>query len=57
MIVSGDRESEVRCLAVQVGITEIYARRILKINLPPFARKQPSPKHFKWGTASMTPRP
>jgi len=27
MIVSGDRESEVRCLAEQVGITEIYAQK------------------------------
>ena len=27
MIVSGDRESEVRYLAAQVGITEIYAQK------------------------------
>ena len=57
MIVSGDRESEVRYLAEQVGITGIYAQKSPEDKLTIVHKEQPPPKRCTWGTGSMTPRP
>ena len=57
MIVSGDRESEVRYLAEQVGISEIQAEKLLKKNSLSSARRPARQRLSTSATASMTLRP
>ena len=58
MIVSGDRESEVRYLAEQVGITEIHAQQSPGREARHRPRRRPPPRRRStWATASTTPRP
>ena len=57
MIVSGDRESEVRYLAEQVGITEIQAQKSPEEKLAIVRKETARRKLSTWATASMTPRP
>jgi len=57
MLVSGDREFEVRYLAEEVGITEIHAQKVRKKNSPLSPGNRGRKKRFTWGTASTTPRP
>ena len=56
MIVSGDRESEVRYLAEQVGITDIHAQKS-----PKKARHRPRGnsrrQNIAWGDGITTHRP
>ena len=58
MIVSGDRESEVRYLAEQVGITEIHAQKSPEEKLAIVrAGNGRQPRRSTSATASTTPRP
>ena len=57
MIVSGDRESEVRYLAEQVGITEVYAETDARREAGDRPRRDRArPGRCTWATASTTPR-
>ncbi len=56
MIVSGDRDSEVRYLAEQVGITDIYAQKSPEEKLAIVCKETAAAKTPTWGMASMTPR-
>ena len=56
MIVSGDRESEVRYLAEQVGITEIHAQKSPEEKLDIVRQETAKRRHFTWATASTTRR-
>ena len=56
MIVSGDREPEVRYLAELVGITDIHAEKTPKKKSRLSVRKQRNRKHCLSVTASMTRR-
>jgi P-type E1-E2 ATPase len=49
MIVSGDRESEVRYLAEQVGITDIHAQKSPEEKLAIVRAETPPPKHLYVG--------
>ena len=56
MIVSGDREVEVRYLAEQVGITEIHAEKSPEEKLAIVRREQPPPGASTSAMASTTLR-
>ena len=57
MIVSGDRESEVRYLAEEVGITEIAAQKSPEEKLAIVRNETAKARTLYVATASMTPRP
>ena len=57
LLVSGDRESEVRYLADKVGITEVYAGQSPEQKLAIVrARDRSVPTPSSWATASTMPR-
>ena len=57
MIVSGDRESEVRYLAEQVGITDIHAQKSPEEKLAIVRGETREPRRCTWAMGSMTPPP
>ena len=56
LLVSGDRESEVRYLAEKVGITEVYASQSPEQKLALVREETKRPTPFSWATGSTTPR-
>ena len=57
MILSGDRESEVRYLAEQVGITEVYAQKNPEEKLAIVRQETAGPKRSTSAMVSTTRRP
>ncbi len=57
ILVSGDRESEVRYLAERVGIKEVFAGQTPEQKLELVRQATGARTPSSWGTASMTPRP
>ncbi len=54
MIVSGDRESEVRYLADQVRITQIRPQKSPKKSWTSSVKRRLKRRHFTWAMVSMT---